>query len=77
MVRLKALGFRNARNVGLGCLRPVAGPAEDLKVLRCICATHSERKNVINVPRFAGFDLLSAGSTEPIPHEEQVQPERG
>ena len=77
MVRLKALGFRNARNVGLGCLRPVAGPAEDLQVVSCVCAAKCEGKNVINVPRLAGFDLLSAGSTEPIPHEEQVQPERG
>ena len=72
MVRLKALGFRNARNVGLGCLRPVAGPAEDLQVVSCVCAAKCERNNVINVPRFAGVDILNACSTEPLPHEEQI-----
>ena len=60
MARFEALGFGDARNVGMACLRPVARPAEDLQVLRCIFATHSERKNVINVPRFAGFDLSVA-----------------
>ena len=50
MVRIKALGFGNARNVGLGCLRPVAGLSEDLKVMGFICAAKSQGQYVINVP---------------------------
>ena len=72
MVGFEAFGFGNARNVGLGCLRPVAWPAEDLKVVGFICATECEGQNVVNVPRFAGVDLLGAGSTEPLPIEEQI-----
>jgi hypothetical protein len=56
----------------MACLRPVARPAEDLQVIGFICAAKSQWQNVVNVPRFAGFDLLSAGSTESIPHEEQI-----
>ena len=56
----------------MGCLQPVAGPAEDLKVVGFVSSAEGEGQNVINVPRFAGVDLLSAGSTEPLPHEEQI-----
>ena len=72
MARFEAFGFCDARNVGLGCFCAVAGPAEDLQVLRCICATHSEGQYVVNVPSFAGVDLLNAYSTESLPHEEQI-----
>jgi len=72
MAGFEALGFRNARNIGFGCLCAVAGLAEDLKVMEFICATECEGQYVINVPSFAGVDLLSAGSTEPLPHEEQI-----
>jgi hypothetical protein len=61
MVCFEALGFRNAWNVGFGCLCPVAGLAKDLKVMGLICAAKSQGQYVINVPRFSGFDLLSAG----------------
>jgi len=61
MARFEALGFGNARNVGLGCFFVVAGLAEDLQVARCACAAKSQWQNVINVPRLAGFDLLIAG----------------
>ena len=72
MACFEVLGFCDAWNVGLGCLRAVAGPAEDLKVIGLVCSAEGEGQNVINVPRFAGVDLLSAGSTEPLPHEEQI-----
>jgi hypothetical protein len=61
MARFEALGFGNARNVGMGCLRPVAELAEDLQVLMCVCSAKCEGQNVINVPRFAGAYLLGAG----------------
>ena len=63
MLRFKALGFGNAWNVVMGGLCSVAGPAEDLKVIRFICSAKSQWQYVINVPRFAGVDLLIAGST--------------
>jgi hypothetical protein len=60
MACFEALGFGNAWNIGMGCFRPVARVAEDLKVIGFICATKGEGQNVINVPRFAGFNLLRA-----------------
>ena len=56
----------------MGCFCAVAGPAEDLKVIGLVCSSKDEGQYVINVPSFAGVDLLSAGSTEPLPHEEQI-----
>ena len=50
MARFKALGFCDARNVGMGCLCAVAGLAEDLKVMGFICAAKSQGQYVINVP---------------------------
>ena len=75
MLRFKALGFGNAWNVVMGGLCSVAGPAEDLQVLRCICATHSEGQNVVNVPRFSGVDLLSAVCAFAFSFQEEAQPE--
>ena len=72
MAGFEAFGFGNARNVRMGCLRQVAGPAEDLKVLRCICAAKGEGQNVINVPRFSGVDLLRAGCAHAFSFQEQV-----
>ena len=72
MARFEAFGLGDERNVGMRRLCAVAGPAEDLKVLRCICAAKCKGQNVINVPRLADIYLLSAGSTEPLPHEEQI-----
>ena len=46
--------------------------AEDLKVIGFVGSPKCKREDVINVPGFAGVDLLSAGSTEPLPHEEQI-----
>ena len=63
MARFEAFGFCDARNIGFGCLCAVAGPAEDLKVIGLVCSAEGEGQNVINVPRFAGVDLLSAGCT--------------
>ena len=56
----------------MGCLQPVAGPAEDLKVVGFVSSAEGEGQYVVNVPRFAGVDLLSAGRTEPLSHEEQI-----
>jgi hypothetical protein len=72
MAGFEALCFCDTRNVGMGRLCAVARTAKDLQVLRCICATHSEGQYVVNVPSFAGVDLLIAYSTEPLPHEEQI-----
>ncbi len=38
MAHFEPLGFSNARNVGMGCIRPVAWPAEDLQVGGFVCA---------------------------------------
>jgi len=57
MVRLKALGFCNARNIGFSCLCAVTGLADYLKVIVFICAAKSQGQHAINVPRFAGFGL--------------------
>jgi len=57
MACFEALGFCDAWNVGLGCFRAVAGPAEDLKVIGLVCSAEGEGQNVINVPRLAGFGL--------------------
>jgi hypothetical protein len=67
MVGFKALGFGDARNVGMGRLCAVAGLAEDLKVMGFICATECEGQNMVNVPRLAGFDLLGAGCANAFP----------
>jgi hypothetical protein len=72
MARFETLGFGNARNVGMACLCAVAGLAEDLKVMGFICAAKSQGQNVINVPSLAGIYLLRAGSTKPLPNEEQI-----
>jgi hypothetical protein len=53
----------------------VAGPAEDLQVLRCICAAKSQGNNVINVPHFAGINLLSAACAFAFSLQEETQPE--
>ena len=50
MAGFEPLGFCDARNVGMGCLPPVAGPAEYLKVIGFICAAECEGQNVIGVP---------------------------
>ena len=50
MARFKALGFCDARNVGMGGLRPVPGLAEDLQVMGLVCAAECEGQNVIDVP---------------------------
>jgi hypothetical protein len=60
MAGFESLCFCDARNVGMGCLRQMARLAEDLKVIVFVCAAHGEGQYVINFPRFAGFDLLSA-----------------
>ena len=57
MAGFEALCFCDARNVGMACLRPVAEPTEDLKVVRFVCSAEGEGQNVINVPRLAGFGL--------------------
>ena len=72
MVRLKALDFCDAWNVGMGCFRPVARVAEDLKVIGFICATKGEGQNVINVPRFSSFNLLRAGGAIAFPFQEEA-----
>ena len=77
MACFEALGFGKARNVGIGCFCAVTELAEDLKVMGFICAAKCERKNVINVPHFAGVDLLSAGCACALSFQEQAQPERG
>jgi hypothetical protein len=60
MARFEALGFRDAWNIGVGGLCSVAGPAEDLKIVGFVRSSKSDGKNMINVPRFAGFNLLRA-----------------
>ena len=77
MAGFHALGFCNARNVGAGCFCSVTSLAEDLQVIRFICATHGQRQNVINVPRLASVDFLRAGCACALPLQEEVQPERG
>ena len=67
MAGFEALGFGNARDIGFGCFCAVAGPAENLKVIGLVCSAEGERKNVINVPRFAGVDLLIAGGACAFP----------
>jgi hypothetical protein len=67
MAGFEALCFCDARNVGLDCFCAVARLAEDLQVIGLICAAKCERKNVINVPRLAGFDLLGAGCANAFP----------
>ena len=72
MAGFEALGFRNARNIGFGCLCAVAGPAEDLKVVRFICSSKCQGQNVINVPRFSSFNLLRAGGAIAFPFQEEA-----
>ena len=75
MAGFEALGLGDARNVGMGCLRPVAELAEDLQVLRCVCATECEGQYVVNVPHFAGINLLSAACAFAFSLQEETQPE--
>jgi hypothetical protein len=70
MAGFEALCFCDAWKIGMGSLFAVAGPAKDLQVLRCICATHSEGQNVVNVPRLASVDLLRAGVACAFPLQE-------
>ena len=58
MAGFEALCFSDARDIAFRCLCLVAGPAEDLKVLWFVRSPKCEGKNVINVPGFAGVDLL-------------------
>jgi hypothetical protein len=67
MARFEAFGLGDERNVGMRRLCAVARPAEDLKVMGFVCAAKSHGKNVINVPRFAGVDLLSASCANAFP----------
>ena len=72
MAGFEALCFRNAWNVVMGGLCSVAGPAEDLQVVRFACSAEGEGQNVINVPRFSGVDLLRAGCAHAFSFQEQV-----
>ena len=48
----------NSGDVVLACFCLVAGPAEDLEVIGFVGSPQSKREDVINVPGFAGVDLL-------------------
>ena len=54
MLGFEALCLGDARNVGLGCLCTVTGPAENLKIIGFICAAEGYGEDVVNVPRLSG-----------------------
>ena len=56
MLGFEALRFGNARNIGLGSLWAVTGPAEDLKIIGFVCPAEGEGDDVINVPSLPGLD---------------------
>ena len=72
MVGFEAFGLGNSWDVGLFGLCSMAGFAEDLKVFTFVCSSKCKGKNVINVPRLAGFDLLRAGCACAFSFQEQV-----
>ena len=55
----------------------MAGFAEDLKVLGFVGSADCKRDNVINVPGFAGIDLLITAGASSFPLQEEIQPKRG
>jgi hypothetical protein len=50
----------------------VAGLAEDLKVLGFVRSPKCKRDDVINIPGFAGVDLLITDCASPFPFHEEV-----
>ena len=55
----------------------MAGLAEDLEVIEVVCSPKSKGENVVNVPGFAGIDLLRAARASSFPLKEEVQPKSG
>ncbi len=56
MLGFEALCLGDPRNVGVRCLRAVAGFTKDLEVLGFVCPAKGEGEDVVNVPRLPGLD---------------------
>ena len=56
MLGLEALCLGDAGNVGVECLRSMAGPAEYLQITGFVCSAKGKGEDVINVPRLPGLD---------------------
>jgi hypothetical protein len=54
MLGFEALRFGNARNIGLGSLWAVTGPAKDLQIVGFVCPAKGYGQGQINDPKFAG-----------------------
>ena len=75
MFCLEPLCLGDTRNVGLGCLCTVTGPAEDLQIIGFICAAEGYGEDVINIPRLSGLYGHVTCLTCSFPIEEEGEAE--
>ena len=75
MLGLEAFALGDPWNVGLACLRAVAGFAKDLEVIGFVCPAEGEGYDMINIPSLSGLDCCVASLAGSLLIKEEVEAE--
>ena len=75
MLGLEAFALGDPWNVGLACLRAVAGFAKELEVIGFVCPAEGEGYDMINIPSLSGLDCCVASLAGSLLIKEEAEAE--